>query len=208
MSRKLKNDWLFTALCLLWGCISFAQEQVQQWNRFEVALKHTYNGNAFDVKLTAKFINKDTSYIVDGFYDGGNIFKIRFMPQKTGTWNYITSSNVKQLNNQKGSFECVPASGSHHGMVGVHNTYNFKYADGKQYYPVGTTAYAWNHMSKPVQEMTLQTLKNSGFNKIRMCVFPKDYNLVKEEPEIYPFHSTGIEKDNTGKEKGMEPRHI
>ena len=182
--------------------ISVAQQQVEQWNRFEVALKHTYNGNAFaNVKLTATFTGKDTTYVVDGFYDGDNTFKIRFMPQQPGTWQYVTSSNIKQLNNQRGAFICVPASGNNHGIVRVSNTYGFKYADGKQYYPVGTTAYAWNHMSEAVQQMTLQTLKQSGFNKLRMCVFPKDYNLVKEEPAIYPFLSTGMEKGFDGKER-------
>lgn len=193
---------LLTPLFILVTTTSYAQQQVQQWNRYEVVLKHVYNGNAFsNVKFTGKFTSKDTTYYVDGFYDGDNTFKIRFMPEKIGKWSYVTSSNVKQLNNKKGSFECVTASGNNHGIVRVSNTYNFKYADGKHFYPVGTTAYAWNHMGKQLQETTLQTLKNSGFNKVRMCVFPKDYNLVKEEPEIYPFISTGTEKGPNGKER-------
>jgi len=201
-NSKNRNGLLFTVLFLFCGYVSVAQEQVQQWNRFEVTLKNTFSGNAFaNIKLTAKFSNKDTSYTVDGFYDGDNTFKIRFMPERTGTWNYVTASNVKQLNNQKGSFECIAASGNNHGIVRVSDMYNFKYADGMQYYPVGTTAYAWNHMSKTVQEMTMKTLKNSGFNKIRMCVFPKDYNLVKEEPEIFPFNAIGTEKGPDGKER-------
>jgi hypothetical protein len=187
--------------CFLFLLIGYAfSQQVQQWNRFEVALKHAYSGNSFtEVKLTAIFTHKDTSYTIDGFYDGDNTFKIRFMPEKTGAWQYVTSSNIKQLNNKKGSFECVTATGNNHGIVRVSNTYGFKYADGKQYYPVGTTAYAWNHMGKQLQQTTLQTLKNSAFNKLRMCVFPKDYNLVKEEPEIYPFNTKGTAKDAAGK---------
>ena len=92
-----------------------------------------------------------------------------------------------------------PATGNNHGIVRVSNTYSFKYADGKNYYPVGTTAYAWNHMEKDVQQLTLQSLKNAGFNKVRMLVFPKDYNLVKEEPKIYPFVPNGMRNAN-GKE--------
>ncbi len=194
MKRKFKAGIMLIAFFFGCGYISFAQEQVEQWNRFELALKHTYNGNAFaNVKLTATFTGKDSTYIVDGFYDGDNTFKIRFMPQQPGAWQYVTSSNIKQLNNQRGAFVCEPASRNNHGIVRVSNTFSFKYADGKQYYPVGTTAYAWNHMSEAVQQMTLETLKQSGFNKLRMCVFPKDYNLVKVEPTIYPFLSTGME---------------
>jgi hypothetical protein len=172
---------------------------VQQWDIFEVSFNHAYNGNAFTgVQLSATFTHRDTMYTVDGFYDGGNTFRVRFMPEKTGTWQYTTKSNEKQLNNLKGTFTCTQASGANHGIVRVSNTYNFKYADGKQYYPVGTTAYVWNHMEKPVQELTLQSLKNSGFNKIRMCVYPKTYDLVKEEPEIYPFQSSGTENGPDG----------
>jgi hypothetical protein len=104
------------------------------------------------------------------------------------------------LNKKKGSFGCVEAAGNNHGMVKVSDTYHFRYADGKQYYPFGTTAYAWTHMGQELQEMTLNTLKNSGFNKVRMCVFPKNYDLVKEEPEIYPFQIKETKKEANGKE--------
>jgi hypothetical protein len=190
--------------CFLFSCcnLSYAQQKVQQWDRFEIGLPHVNNGNSFmNVKLTATFMGKDTSYVVEGFYDGSNTFKIRFMPEKTGVWQYTTHSNVAPLNNKKGSFECISSTGDNHGIVRVSNTYNFKYADGKQYYPVGTTAYAWHHMGQQLQETTLQTLKNASFNKIRMCVFPKNYDLVKEEPEIYPFPVKEIVKDANGKEK-------
>lgn len=180
---------------------SAAQQRIEQWNRFEMSIKQTVKCNSYlDVKFSAIFTGKDTSFVVSGFYDGDATFKIRFMPQQIGMWNYTTSSNVLELNNKKGSFECVNANGNNHGMVHVNNTYNFKYADGKQYYPFGTTAYAWTHMGQALQEMTLTTLKNSGFNKVRMCVFPKNYDLVKEEPEIYPYLIKEVKKDSTGKE--------
>ncbi len=179
---------------------TFANQQVEQWSRFEISLKTSKTTDPAKVTLTATFISGNSTSTVDGFFDGYNTFKVRFMPQQTGKWNYITKSNIPELNNKKGYFECVKASPENHGMVQVSNTYNFKYADGKQFFPFGTTAYAWTHMPNDVQEMTLQTLKKSGFNKIRMCVFPKDYNLVKEEPEIYPFEIKEIKKDEKGNE--------
>lgn len=105
MQIRFKKNLFFGIVYMLFVHVPAAQ-QVQQWNRFEIELKHIYAGNAFrDIQLSAKFIHKDTSYVVDGFFDGNDVFKIRFMPEKTGAWNYITSSNVKALNNQKGSFE-------------------------------------------------------------------------------------------------------
>jgi hypothetical protein len=201
MSRKLKHLVLFFLFVITTAHFCYAQ-QVQQWDRFETTFDYAYAGNSFTgVQLAATFSNKDTAIVVTGFYNGNNSFVIRFMPEKTGTWQYVTSSNIKQLNNKKGSFECVVAKENNHGPVRVSDTYNFKYADGKQFYPVGTTAYAWNHMGKQLQETTLRSLKNASFNKLRMCVFPKDYDLVKEEPEIYPFLFTVTENGKNGKAK-------
>ncbi|MDP3683977.1 MAG: DUF5060 domain-containing protein, partial [Ignavibacteria bacterium] len=199
--KKNYNLLLFLSFLTFLLNASYAQQKIEQWNRFEVTFTHTYAGNNFkDVNLTASFVGQDTSFIVSGFYDGNNTFKIRFMPPQIGTWSYSTSSNIHELNNQRGSFACVKASGINHGMVKVSDTYNFKYVDGKRYYPFGTTAYAWINMDQGLQEITLNTLKNSGFNKVRMCVFPKDYNLVKEEPEIYPYQIKEAKKDVSGKE--------
>lgn len=180
---------------------SFSQSKVEQWNRFEVKLEQkTLKNNFLDVNISAIFIGHDTTISVAGFYDGNNTFIIRFMPEKTGIWQYTTQSNIAELNNKKGSFECIKATGNNHGMVKVSNIYNFKYADGKQYYPFGTTSYAWTHMANDVQETTLKSLKNAGFNKIRMGVFPKNYDLVKEEPEIYPYPIKEIKKNADGSE--------
>lgn len=177
----------------------FTQEKIEQWNRFEISLKHKAKGNSFiDVELSAKFFNSDTTFVVNGFYDGNNMFKIRFMPQEIGKWNYEVSSNIESFNNKKGNFICVKPSKNNHGMVKVSETFHFKYSDGKQYYPFGTTTYAWIHMKKELQELSLKTFKESGFNKVRMCVFPKNYDLVKEEPEFYPFEIKKVVKDTEG----------
>jgi len=182
----------FNIICLLLllSFYSVAQTKTEQWGRFEVVLNSEVKGSPFsDVKLSAVFSNDDTVITVNGFYDGGTTFRIRFMPVKTGNWKYKTSSNIKSLNNKQGSFECVSPSSANHGPVAVSNMYHFSYADGKTFYPVGTTAYAWNHMNEGLQQMTLQAFAKSGFNKVRMCVFPKNYDLVVEEPSIYPYQS-------------------
>ena len=41
----------------------------------------------------------------------------------------------------KGRIECIAPGKGNHGPVKVDGTYNFKYADGTRYYPVGTTSY-------------------------------------------------------------------
>ncbi len=60
--------------------------------------------------LIGRFTNGDKVYEQEGYYDGNGIYGIRFMPDKEGTWNYVTSSNKNELNNKKGSFECITPS--------------------------------------------------------------------------------------------------
>ncbi|WP_269003968.1 DUF5060 domain-containing protein [Aquirufa ecclesiirivi] len=189
-------------------CISFlfslsfglAQEQLERWNRVELTYQTAFKGNGFqDVEFKAIFVHQDTTLTVSGFYDGDNRFKLRFMPTQLGSWKYKTISNVPGLDKKTGTFECVTPSAQNHGPVktkGLH----FSYSDDKNYYPLGTTAYAWNHMGAELQQLTLNSLQKSGFNKIRMCVFPKNYDLVKEEPNLYPFVLQETKRDAQGNE--------
>ncbi len=64
----------------------------------------------------------------------------------------------------------------------VRNRYHFAHADGTPFFPFGTTCYAWTHQTPELQARTLETLRTAGFNKMRMCVFPKSYIYNTNEP--------------------------
>ncbi|EHQ27456.1 uncharacterized protein DUF4038 [Mucilaginibacter gracilis] len=165
-----------------------AQVKVERWNRFEISLKGPVTGNPFtENHFSAIFSNNSKRVSVDGFYDGEGNYLIRFMPMELGKWNYITVSNIAALNHRSGLFTCVAPNNANHGMIRVADTYHFRYEDGKPYYPFGTTAYAWIHQGPELEEATLTTLKSSAFNKIRMCILPKYYTYVTNEPLFYPY---------------------
>ncbi|GAK51161.1 hypothetical protein U14_02403 [Candidatus Moduliflexus flocculans] len=167
---------------------------IEQWGIFEIALEGRPAGNPFtDVALNATFSYQHRQIQVDGFYDGGGVYKIRFMPDTQGEWRYVTHSNHGEFDAKQGEFLCVAPSASNHGPVRIHNAYHFRYADGTPYFPFGTTCYAWVHQGNAMEEQTLQTLKQTPFNKMRMCVFPKHYIYNANEPVYYPF-----ERDDTG----------
>ncbi len=167
---------------------AFAQNRVEKWQVFELTLKGSSVGNPFtEVQFSAEFSNGNLKRVIQGFYDGNGIYKVRFMPQETGTWSYVTSGNSKPLQNKKGTFECIAPTGNNHGQVVVKDTFYFAYADGKPHVSFGTTCYGWVHQGDSLAELTLKTLANGYFNKIRMCIFPKDYDWNKNEPLLYPF---------------------
>src|SRR5690606_19202905 len=111
----------------------------------------------------------------------------RFSPGSQGEWVYRTQSNIDELSQLKGGFQCVPPSGKNHGPLRIVNTFYLEYSDGSPFYSVGTTAYQWTSVKQEIQAQTLETLAEAPFNKIRMCVFPKSYQYGNEtEPWAFP----------------------
>ncbi|MCM8710016.1 DUF5605 domain-containing protein [Clostridium sp. SYSU_GA19001] len=164
---------------------------VEKWGMFEASFEGPKEGNPFlEVDFKAIFKHENSLIEINGFYDGDGIYKIRFMPDILGHWTFITKSNVQLLNGKTGDFECIKPSENNHGPVRVKDEFHFEYADGKPHYSFGTTCYAWIHQSMELQEKTLKTLKESPFNKLRMCVFPKHYDYNHNEPLLYPFEGS------------------
>ncbi len=85
---------------------------VQQWTRFErtfTSLKD-YDNPVQDVKMRVEFTspgNDQRTFLA--FWDGGRTWRVRFSPDRQGTWTYKTVCSDKGnagLNNQTGSFQC------------------------------------------------------------------------------------------------------
>jgi Domain of unknown function (DUF5060)/Protein of unknown function (DUF4038)/Domain of unknown function (DUF5605) len=169
--------------------------QTEKWGIYEITLKGKSDGNPFtEVQLSANFQIGNYTKKVSGFYDGNGIYKIRFSPDSLGKWTYKTSSNISVLHEKQGSFVCSKPSSDNHGFVKTLETYHFQYADGKRFYPFGTTSYNWTNQPDSLQEITLKTLSTSPFNKIRMLVLPKKYDWNVVEPQQYPFEGNRKEK--------------
>lgn len=188
---------LFISSALLSCKTNRKTTEIQKWDVFEITLEGTSSGNPYmDVEISAVFENDNSQILVPGFYDGNGIYLIRFSPEIEGEWTYETKSNVAELNEKKGNFNCIPATGENHGPLKIVNTFYLEYADGTPFYPVGTTAYQWTSVNQNIQEKTVETLASSPFNKIRMCVFPKSYRYGNDtEPWAYPFKREGDQND-------------
>ena len=164
---------------------------VRRYDIFELTLKGPSEGNPFlDTQLHATFSLDNRSLTVEGFYDGDGAYKVRFMPDTEGQWRYTTTSNAPALTNKSGAFTVTPAAPDSHGPIVVRGGTHFSCHDGTPYFAFGTTCYAWAHQGDKMEEETLTTLASSPFNKIRMCVFPKNYEYNHNEPEFYVFPRT------------------
>ena len=179
-SRVFSTMLPFILICLLHLSLS---QNVEQWDRFELTLNGPSDKNPFvDYYLTVNFSfsDDDEMFLVHGFYDGDGVYKARFMPNKIGPWKYHTSSNVESMNGITGSFNVIqPTNQYNYGPVNVDYTTNrsFIFANGKPYFPVGTTSYAFHYYPNyTIINQSLATFKylaeNDIFNKVRFEISP------------------------------------
>jgi PKD repeat protein len=170
------------------GAQTAPERTVERWGVYEITLRHQAQGNPYHaVQLSATFTNGRQNFTVPGFWDGEDIYKVRFMPPTPEVWRYETQSNAPALSGKTGSFTVTAPTAGNRGPVRVADTYYLRYEDGTPYHQFGTTSYVWTHQSEELQEQTLKTLAASPFNKIRFCVFPKSYDYNKNEPPHFAF---------------------
>lgn len=182
------------------------------WDTVEITFRVPSDGNPFvDVTIDAEFSCGARHLSVAGFYDGDQTYRIRCMPDVMGEWTYELHSSLAAIDGQYGRFLCTERREGVHGPVRVAHTYHFAYADGTRYLPIGTTCYAWTHQGDELEENTLSSLRDSPFNKLRMCVFPKFYDFNRNEPPCYPFEGSleagwDFERFNTAFFRHLEDR--
>ncbi len=189
---------IFLSSFLLTTTVAFCSSQpalspnVEQWGMKEVTLhsNRVYKNPFKDVTLNAQFTCADGKTVVSGFYDGNDVWKVRFMPSVQGRCEFFTTSNDPEMDGIKGAFTSVAPGRINHGPVHVAKTYHFSYADGTPYFLLGTTLYNWVNRDESLQRETLETLSHSPFTKVRFGLFPKWYLFNHEEPTLYPFVET------------------
>lgn len=187
----LRSLFAFLVASLAYAANPSAPDSVRQWDVYELQLQGPAEGNPFvEVRISAVFTHLERSVEIEGFYDGGGVYRVRFMPEVQGDWSYETRSNRWKLTGKRGAFKVTAPEASNHGPVHVRNTFHFAYADGTPYRQVGTTCYSWQHRTELMEQATLSTLAASPFNKIRMCVFPQDHATDSVPPPHFPYEGT------------------
>ena len=147
---------------------------------------------AADLLLTVSLPGGDKT--VRGFYAGNGCYKVRFLPEEVGSFEYRVSGAACE----SGTIAVEPAREGFHGPVRAEGIHLY-HADGTPFYSFGTTVYALAHQSDALMDETIASLNASPFNKVRMCVFPKHYDYNHNEPQLYAF-----EKDADG---AWDPAH-
>ena len=165
----------------------------ERWGVYELALPGKTDGNTFaDYSIQGVFQSPDETVCVSGFYDGGGVYRIRFMPSFEGQYTYTISGSFSD-ETTRGTFKAVAPGENNHGPVRVKNQFHLAYADGKPHYSVGTTCYAFALQTPAIVENTFQELKKGYFNKLRFCLMPKHYDFCLQDPACFPYEGTPMD---------------
>ena len=139
-------------------------------------------GSQAAVDLNAVFRKGDRAWRVKGFYAGQGEYRVRFLPEETGVYQYEISGIVSD----RGKITAEPARAGRHGPVrakGIH----LYHADGTPWVGLGTTIYAMLHQEEALIDETMDTLRHSPFTKVRLCLFPKHYHYNHNDPAHFAF---------------------
>ncbi len=152
----------FTIIFLLTIVFTPVFAQTQIWSKHEIQFQSSkqYDNPIYDVKDFRITFTAPSGRIktVRGFWDGGTDWKVRFLPDEIGTWNWKTECTDKEnsgLQNQSGIFECVENNNTDllfkKGAI-QHESgkYYLSYNDGTPFFWLACTA--WNGALKSTDE--------------------------------------------------------
>jgi hypothetical protein len=123
------------------ACVAAAAPVVPQYGVFETSLTlDAVLDNPFrDATASAVFTAPSGARVkVDGFHYGGNEWRVRFVPQERGAWQYDAMLEAAgRTNVARGSFLCEGVQGHGPLRLSSRNRFRMEYADGTPFYPVG-----------------------------------------------------------------------
>ena len=150
--------------------------RIKRRSVLELELKNRkkYENPFLDVELNCSFISPlKKEYLMPGFYDGHNIWKVRFSPNEVGIWSYRTSTQVSDPDlSSTGQFEVVepeePVRGFLKACPGKY--WGLEYESGEPCFILGDTMYNLFGVAYCGLDVegVLKRRAQQGFNLIRV----------------------------------------
>ena len=160
-SRSCLVGGMFMLLCCILavpiGTVSAADPVAQpmiQWQTQEIRLTAEGEHPWWSFPVTARFTHPatGTSMLLEGHWDGGREWMIRFAAPQPGIWAWQTFSDDAGLDGHSGRFEVRPPTSdetarnpNHRGQLRISsNARHFEYADGTPVFLLADTLWSGN----------------------------------------------------------------
>jgi hypothetical protein len=196
--------FLLSAICAL-AAPAPQPQLAAKWSRFEQSFKSSaiYANPPEEAELAAEFISPlGETNKVSGFWDGGQIWRVRFSPDLPGKWTFrsiCSDATNAGLNRITGEFLCTAAAGKtqfeRHGPIRVaRDRRHLEYTDQTPFLWLGDAAWEgalrsrpkdWNDYAqlRASQKFTaLQFIASPGVNSRNQSAFADDdHTLINPE---------------------------
>lgn len=233
--KPIKNFPYLLNLSILFSPGASYNLDMLLWEVQELTLRaaKTYANPYMDVDVWIDLEGPGFKKRVYGFWDGGNIFKVRFTPVNPGRWTYRSGSFPEDsgLAGQSGGFDAEEAGEDEkrhnpalRGILRLSaNGRGFVHADGTPFFMIGDTWWAapsfrfkWSDddTPRPLEECYFKDLarfrKNQGYNTIAMLAgHPSWANdgyppEIEIEPGVYARQSWKQQGTNSAKDMHNE----
>ena len=157
---------------------------VAKWGRFEQSFKSSlaYTNALQQASLSMRFTSPlGNTFHVDGFWDGGKTWRVRFSPDQPGRWTFTTTCSDPAnwgLHNQTGAFLCTAATGQsrfrQHGPVRVARDHrHFEQADGTPFFWLADAVWTGARVAEPKDRQFYALMRAyQGFSVAQWAVAP------------------------------------
>lgn len=177
-------------LLVLGATVIDGSAAISTWEPLDLELQAAQNHAWWEFPVTATFLRKnqpeEPALKVEGFWDGGNAWRIRTTFPKPGTWQWRTESADPGLDGKTGTIEVISPTQSQtsanpnlRGQLRVASDHrHFEYADGTPVFLLASTLWAANTARCGLGQnedgpfyQHLADRKAKGFNTILMQYF-------------------------------------
>lgn len=163
-------------------------DSAETWVANEIVLvsDEWYSDAYNDVDVDLELTNGNVTYIVPGFWDGGKVWRVRFVCTEPGEWTYRTICTDPEnagLHNITNTLICTEYSGDldvyKHGFVTTsYNKKYFTYADGTPFLYLGDTHWGFNGETLEMIEENLEVRAAQGYNVYQTEPLSVKFNLT------------------------------
>jgi len=127
----------------------------------EFVADSNYNNPYVEVSLSAHVSGPEgIIFDIDGYWYGGNSWRLRIMPTAVGQWSYTTFSNDPDLDSLSGTFNCIASSRPGILMINPDYPYSFKLSEGEPFLWLGETSWCLMSNAVPFSDGTFQQYIN------------------------------------------------
>ncbi len=212
---------LFSSLTA--GIFSQTAQEAILWKKYELTFTSSVNYEnpvqdlrSFQIKFISPVGREKT---INGFWDGGNTWKARFMPDETGLWKWETTCSDSKntgLNALRGELRCLQSKGKsdldiHGRIVRQNGLFYLTHADGTPFLYIGCTAWngalksddsEWDHYLKhraenqyTVIQLVTTQWRGCEANRLGQVAF-EGSGRIRINPEFFRYLDKKIDRVN------------